>query len=156
MGLEEIKGPFTTLEPKTSFTPPLTQYSNIDTFVNLVSNELRQLKPNIQKRSSNLSNNEKRAFESLLKRDDLVLKPSDKGSNVCVINRQYYMTMISNLLSDTDTYVKLEGNPTTVFPTELKDLLMGAKKKEILSDAEFKFIYNAMCIYIYILIHTYT
>lgn len=33
-GVQDIKGPFTILRPKTSFTPPLRQYSSIDTFVN--------------------------------------------------------------------------------------------------------------------------
>lgn len=36
-GLDYIKGPFSNLKPKSSFTPAFSQFSNIDTFVELTS-----------------------------------------------------------------------------------------------------------------------
>lgn len=141
-GVQQMKGPFTTLKPKTSFTPSLTQYSNIDTFVNLVSSDLKQLKPNLQKRANNLTNKEKKAYENLIKRKVLILKPSDKGGNACIMSRPYYMNMISSLLCDTETYERLEGNPIVKYLDKLKGLFLGARENEILTEAEFKFIYN--------------
>lgn len=89
-----------------------------------------------------MTSTEKKAFENVKKRKDFVLKPSDKGRNVCVMNRHYYMTMLLNLLSDTDTYEKRENNTTTKYLDELKALLMEAKEREMLSEAELKCIYN--------------
>lgn len=40
-GIEQLRGPFANLKPKSVFTPALCQYSNIDTFVNLTSQNVK-------------------------------------------------------------------------------------------------------------------
>lgn len=53
----------------------------------------------------------------------LIIKPSDKGGNIILMNRSYYVDMARNLLEDRATYETLPNNPTVPYVQELKHLL---------------------------------
>lgn len=78
------------------------------------------------KSKDNNLNSKTLALAALNKRHDHVFKPSDKGVNFVVMDREYYTAMISRLLSDGDKYEVLTINPTSPFLSELKELLLEA------------------------------
>lgn len=107
-GLPYLKGPFSSLKPKSVFTPSFSQYSNRETFVNLVCQDLKKLKPKDQHFLDNLNRREKEALENLSKEHNLVFMPSDKGGNIAVMDCEYYEAMALKLLNDRGTYEILE------------------------------------------------
>lgn len=140
--LTHLKGPFSSLKSKSIFTPSLSQYSNIKSFVNLVCQDLKKLKPKDQYVLDNLYRREKESLENLSKEHNLVFKPSDKGGNIVVMDCEYDEAIALKLLDYRGTYEILERNPTDGFLTELKMLLLNAKENALISDDEFKFIFN--------------
>lgn len=67
---------------------------------------------------------------------------SDKGGNIVILDRVHYCDMVMRLLDDTDTYKTLESNPTQVFLEELKLILVKAKEDRLITQDEFKFMFN--------------
>ncbi|XP_053556331.1 vomeronasal type-2 receptor 26-like [Bombina bombina] len=59
----------------------------------------------------------------LAENDDIVIRNSDKGGNVVILNKSDYMTEATRQLSDSITYRKLESDPTTLFSKQLQRLL---------------------------------
>lgn len=66
-GVTYLKGPFSKLKPKSQFTPFFSQYANINTFVSMVSQDLRALKIRTQAINGNLTRDERIALDNLTK-----------------------------------------------------------------------------------------
>lgn len=56
-----IEPPMTTLKPRSTLTPPFSQYTNIEIFVEMVTKDLKKIHPNKERVSSNLNVGEKEA-----------------------------------------------------------------------------------------------
>lgn len=69
--------------------------------------------------TDNLTEGERNALEDLKKRKNIVIKNSDKGGNVVVIDDIHYEKIAKKLLSDTTTYRKLDYN---LFPVVIQEL----------------------------------
>ncbi|CAJ0951695.1 unnamed protein product, partial [Ranitomeya imitator] len=117
------EGPFTDLKNKSKRMPPPTNdLSAVDVFVNLVTNEIMQL-DKIKKRSvHNFTKAEMKSLCELEKDHDRIIKPSDKGGNVVVMDVPQYKEMCYALLNADMGYERLKGNPTEVYHKELKEL----------------------------------
>ena len=64
---------------------------------------------------NNLPPNEREALQSLKNRDDIIIKPADKGSAVVVMDKSDYLEEAERQLSDTRFYKKLTSDPTPKF-----------------------------------------
>lgn len=62
-------------------------------------------------------------LKQICARNDLVIRPADKGGGVLILNKADYLTEMNRLLSDITTYTKLANNPTVKFKKELKSLI---------------------------------
>lgn len=142
VGTTDLQGPFSQLKPRSTFTPNFTQFSNIDTFVTLVTKDLKNLKAKSNKKFSNLTEQERTALENLLKNETIICKPSDKGGNIVVQDRTQYCDMVMRLLNDKQTYKILDKNPTPVFLDELKTILTQAKNDKLISQDEYNYMFN--------------
>ena len=78
-------------------------------------------KPNITKTA-------RAALRNLQKDDTIIVLPADKGRATVLMNTDDYMTMITALVSDTNTYSKLKKDPTTRFKTKLVNIFKQWKK----------------------------
>ncbi|XP_040272050.1 uncharacterized protein LOC120988574 [Bufo bufo] len=85
---------------------------------------------------------ELQALDELSKNDDLVIKPSDKGGNVVLMDKLDYKKMVEDLVKQTDTYQKLDHNPTDTFLGDLKLILSAAKEEKLISKEEFKYLFK--------------
>lgn len=72
------EGLFTDLFTKSTRNCPAESYSSIDVFLDIVSQELRELQPD-KTYPCNLSPSEQKALTSLEKNYTIIIKPSDKG-----------------------------------------------------------------------------
>lgn len=141
-GVLNPTGPFTSLKPKSTFTPSLSQYTSIDTFINLVTNDLKKIRSRPDQKFSNLTKGEVRALDTLMTNKNIICKPSDKGGNVVIMDRIQYQKMVLALLNDTATYKILDSNPTQKFLDELKSVLNEAKDASLITQEEFKYMFN--------------
>ena len=63
----------------------------------------------------NLKPSERIALHSLKKREDIVIKPADKGSAVVVMDRDHYVSGAERQLNDSTFYKALDHDPTHEF-----------------------------------------
>ncbi|XP_075684194.1 uncharacterized protein LOC142652437 [Rhinoderma darwinii] len=136
---EEGKGPFTTLRvPSTKFAP-LNDNTPIDVFVKVVEDQLRLLDRS-RPSGFNTTQDEMVALRSLKGDDTIIIKPSDKGGNVVVMDRTRYSMMCYQILNDHQCYKVLESDPSMSFRNQLKCILSSAKCLSLISEKEMAFM----------------
>lgn len=52
---------------------------------------------------------------------DIIIKPFDKGGAIVIMDKIYYVDEILSQLSDTDTYIKLDSDPTFAIKQKILD-----------------------------------
>ncbi|XP_073422111.1 uncharacterized protein [Dendrobates tinctorius] len=134
------KGPFTTLRNKSERMPPVGDMGNIDIFASLVERDLKKLAGPEWENKDNLLASERIALEALKKNDQIVVKPSDKGGNMVILNHIEYREMCYAILQDNSTYEVLKENPMASYKEELQLILSGALAEGVISKTEFDFI----------------
>ena len=72
---------------------------------------LRNLPNQKNKSRNNLSHREKVALRKLKQRKDIIIKPADKGSGVCILSTEQYKEEIVTQLSN-GQYYKIESDKT--------------------------------------------
>ena len=74
-----------------------------------ISEALRHLDKEI---TANLSAHERLALQTLQRREDIVIRPADKGSAIVIQDGKCYYDEALRQLSDGKFYTKLDGDPT--------------------------------------------
>ena len=98
----------------------------------LRSNVTRILKKN-KNIKQNISREERVALEGLTKNKDIMILPADKGRVTVVINTKDYDDKMQKMLTDSNTYVKLNSDPTNKFKNKLSGLLKNLKDNDKIS-----------------------
>ena len=62
------------------------------------------------KNRSNISKHELQDILNLKKNKEIIIKEADKGGTVVIMNTKHYLKMISDHLSDENTYTMVESN----------------------------------------------
>jgi len=75
--------------PKSTWSPPPHREIALDTFLDAVEHDLRNVKRELVR--DNLTSRERHALKSLKKRNDVVIKSTDKGSATVVMDRDWYI-----------------------------------------------------------------
>lgn len=133
-------GPFTELRPRSRRAPPPMDSTNIDVFQQVVNKEIEKLTSFRQQFTSNLTESEVGALMRLEKDELLIVKPSDKGGNLVLLDHLKYKRMTLDILEDRDSYCILDRDPTEIFRLELENILIKALDDNLISENEFKFI----------------
>ncbi|XP_071993373.1 uncharacterized protein [Engystomops pustulosus] len=116
---------------RSTFCPPLPAGSSIDIFYEQVCRDVKSL---IYPTSNpNLSMAEWKALQKLKRDKSLVIKPADKGGNIVVMSKEYYVEEAERQLHDTSTYVKLSSDPTFKYISQLRTILRRAVENKVLS-----------------------
>lgn len=116
--------------------PPLSKNKWLQIFLELVQTDLEKVNWT-QKIIDNLTTDERRALNDLQKKQNIVIKKSDKGGNVVLLNQRHYETEVKRLLSDKSTYKKLDNNSFSYLVRELNNRLTMAKDDGLLTQCEF-------------------
>lgn len=112
----------------TTFTylPPKNSHPD-ETFIFLVKKEMEEFYRNIDRGDyhiqNNLTNEEKGALKELLGDKSLIVKPADKGGSIVIMNRPMYVKEIERQLSDSDTYEKIQHDPTIRVKRRIYDVV---------------------------------
>lgn len=133
----------TSLHPPSIFNPTSSKGSYIHTFYQVVYEDLQKLcQQNRTTRGShsNLSTEESLAMANLTKNNNIIIKSADKGGGIVVQNRSNYLQESARLLSDANTYTKLEKDPLPEFTSEAHQLINDAASEGIINKTETAFL----------------
>jgi len=113
--------PFAKLNDKEStWTPPDGKFTAIDHYVDRCRRAVNALDFKTKTRENNLPPSEKQALLHLTKRDDIVIKPADKGGAVVVWSRPLYDAEAHRQLSDGRFYERLDHDPVKEYQQVIK------------------------------------
>ena len=74
------------------------------------------------------------ALKSLSQNNSIIFKKADKGLNIVVLERQYYLKEGQKQLSNRKFYKKLKEDPTTRFSSLIKNIITDIANKGEISD----------------------
>ncbi len=77
----------------------------------------------------NISKHEAKALKSLKKDKSRMVLTADKGNCFVVMDTEDYVNKCNQVLSDTETYERLDNDPTSKYHKKLCDKLMAIKKR---------------------------
>ena len=90
---------------------------------------------------NNLTPAEKGAIQELKERDDIVIKPVDKGSAVVVMDKVDYLEEANRQVTEERFYKKLDSDPTEEFSTKITQELK-IMKENVISTRTLSIIWN--------------
>ena len=86
----------------------------METYIKKVREDVdKELKRHQTRPRDNISPAERKALNQLKHRDDIVIKPADKGSAVVILSKDDYIQEGERQLSNTTYYCKLTKDPST-------------------------------------------
>lgn len=136
---ETGKGPFTSLHNKSKKMPPHGDISCVDVFLHSVLQDLEAISK-ISSPTNNCTRAETEVIKNLEKDKKIVIKSSDKGGNIVILDFTQYRQMCINQLSIHSCYEVLHRDPTDIFLNELKPIIIEAKSRGLIDAAEMEFL----------------
>ena len=104
--------PFTKFDNKTStWTPPDGKLSALDHYIDRCRRSIASRNYTRRPNFSNLTQEEETALQDLKRRNDIIIKPADKGGAVVVWKRDLYIQEANRQLSDNRFYQRLDADP---------------------------------------------
>ena len=120
--MSSILREFESLKPKKSnWIPPDGRFTPVDLFVKKWRVDIQKLNFNKSLKFSNLSKEEWTAHQNLKTRDDIVIKPAEKGGAVVVWRTNLYKQEAFRQLADTKFYAKVKKDLTQANQKIVKD-----------------------------------
>ena len=95
---------------KSSWTPPTDRDPALNTYVDAIKHDI--LTVNRNHITDNLTKDERQALRNLKKRQDIIIKPADKGSGTVVMDKSWYIDECNRQLNDAKFYRQLDGDVT--------------------------------------------
>ena len=135
-GQREGTVPVQPFKPPGTWMPPKGREQALETYIKAVRSEtlhhIRNTNP--PRTYDNLPAEERRALKTLRRRDDIVIKPADKGSAVVIQSKEDYLREAHRQFLDTSSYQQLPEHPTISHSLEVKDWSMGSSPEELLTN----------------------
>jgi len=94
----------------------------------------------ILKEKNNLPRDEFDALKRLSKKEDIIIKKSDKGSAIVIMDKQHYLAEGYRQLNNPLHYVKLSRPLYPQTATKFKEIITNLFTEHLLTDREFRFL----------------
>lgn len=132
----------TPFKKKSRFLPSSNLNPTIVTFSQLVDQDLAKLGAScpINNKNKNMTKKELDALRSLESRQDIVIRPADKGGAVVVMSFDNYNCGILKLLHDVQCYKPLISNPTSDIKSMIDGYINESHTKGWITDKEKSFL----------------
>ena len=88
----------------------------------------------------NLIKSDRSALYNLQKREDIVIKPADKGSAVVVMDRDHYVSKAERQLNDSTFYKPLDHDPTPEFAKQVSDTVREMLDQGLISEKNMAYL----------------
>ncbi|XP_070570116.1 uncharacterized protein [Ptychodera flava] len=82
----------------------------------------------------NLPEQERISLQKIRNRDDIVIKPADKGGSIVVMDSDWYISECKKQLNDTKFYEKLASDPTEEYTLKLQKKITRWRRKNWISN----------------------
>lgn len=105
----------------------------------MVTEEILQL-PMRRDRPNNLSTSQFKALQSLTSYDHLVIKASDKGSNVVILDRAHYKEICLRLLNNKTWYKQISPLVIDNFTKQYYRILYQARDNNIINSKIWEYL----------------
>lgn len=106
-------------EPRSNFTPEAGACKTLDRCIDNINADIKKLTfPTI--RSSNISIEEKQTLKALQTRNDIVVKPADKGGAIVLWEKNLYLAEGHKQLDNTTFYKKVKDDRTLYINSKVK------------------------------------
>ena len=105
----------------TKFTPKPGEFEAVDSYIQTCRKQIKKLKLSERITKKNISPKDLAALRSLKKREDIVIKPADKGGAVCVWEKKKYIEEGYKQLRDEKFYQKLDSDTTPQIQKKLEE-----------------------------------
>lgn len=125
-----------TYKPKSRSFPILQGNSNIWAFMIQVTKEIEST--NLQQGSApNLSKNFKQALHNLSSNKNIVIKPSDKGGNLVIMDTDQYERMCYDIILNKTWYRSVPVSHVNYYATKYYDIIARVKNKGTIDQKNF-------------------
>ena len=91
-------------------------------------------------RPRNITNAEYKIIENLKENNSIVIKKADKGSNIVILDRNYYIKEATRQLSDKKFYKECTKDLTLEHQSTIQELILQMFDKKIISEQTYKFL----------------
>lgn len=130
----------TPFKPKSNFIPHSNQNPSIVTYKNLIENDFSKICNKVQRKRGNLSTMETKCLNQLEKRDDIVIRPADKGGSVVILSKEQYNRGIMSQLNEKTHYTLLSKNPLEQYKQTIDQLVTTAHSRGWITERERDFL----------------
>ena len=132
--------PLPRFKKKSSWIPKPSKNTTLESFIELVKNDVQTATSTNIPTHNNLIPAEKGALQELKERDDIVIKSADKGSAVVVMDKVDYLEEANRQLTDERFYNKLDSDPTEEFSTKITQELKIMKENGHIDKNTFDYL----------------
>ena len=94
----------------------------------------------IRNRPRNITNSEYKIIENLKENNSIVIKKADKGSNIVILDRNFYIKEAMRQLSDKKFYKECTKDLTLEHHSTIQELILQMFDKKIISEQTYKFL----------------
>ena len=128
--------PLTTKRPtyckSSTWIPPEPDSTSLTLFLEQTQNHFPNLPQYVTR--PNLTSEQRSTLKNLGSNPDLVIKPFDKGSGICLMDTPLYISKIEEHLSNPTTYKELNSNPTQAIRNDVLSTLDYLRKTHGIDD----------------------
>ena len=130
------------LEANNQWLPKETHHT-IDTFIEKFQKDLSELKLCTPNNRNNLTRPERKALNSLKKRDDIIITIAYKGGAIVIIDVNDYLNEAHRQLKDEGFYTELPHNPTSKQGDIINKAIESFIKEKLISEQLGNHLMNA-------------
>ena len=123
---ENIEQDDSLVRNKSYFEPPKGRNQRLDEYIDMTKVIPRN--DNQRKPSFNITQNERKAIDSLAKDTSTVIKEADKGGGIVIMNREFYKSKLLVMLEDKSFYKQIENQTTKDTMKKNKKVIALAKE----------------------------
>ena len=131
---------FLGLRKKSSWNPKPSKNTTLESFIDLVKIDVQRAASTNIPTHNNLTPAEKGAIQELKERDDIVIKPVDKGSAVVVMDKVDYLEEANRQVTDERFYKKMDSNTTKEFSTRITQELKNYEENSHIDKNTFHYL----------------
>ena len=91
-------------------------------------------------RPRNLTNKQYQLLQNLQNNNSIVIKKADKGSNIIIMDREFYVKEAMRQLTDTKFYKRIDKDLTLEHYSLVQELILEMFNKKIISEQTYKFL----------------
>lgn len=127
------------LRAPSDWTPNHGREPALDMYIKLVTKDIIQ-GVSTNKHDHNLTSTQRNIVKTLANRDDIVIKPADKGGSIVIWPTKKYISEAHRQLGNTQHYLKLDHDPTKEYTTLINNTLRDLYDRQLITRTDLDYL----------------